>query len=115
MLYEAARTHMSETAFETYLFTAREKRWKTQNELEKLEHDISYRLSEANPACFGKYTKPLTHPIKPQDASNCKRGIQELSHFEAELKSKMTMRASLTPKELNASHGLQSKSNTVKT
>ena len=64
---------MSESSFESYLFIEREKRWKMKGNIEKLEHDVSYLLSDNNPACVGRYTKLQVHTT-PQDLNNCKRG-----------------------------------------
>ena len=76
---------MRESSFGFYLFTEREKRWKLtklKGEIEKLEHNVSYLLlSDKNPACFGRYTRPHIHPT-PKD-------IQELSSLEAEVDAKL--------------------------
>jgi len=87
-IYTVARPHMSESAFESYLFTEREKRWKLKGAIEKLEHNVSYLLSDKNPACFGQYTTPHIHPT-PKDLNNCKRGIQELSSIKADVDAKL--------------------------
>jgi len=79
---------MSESSFESYLFTEREKRWKLKGEIEKLEHNVSYLLSAKNPACFGRYTRPHIHPTR-KDLNSCKRGIQELSSLEADVDAKL--------------------------
>ena len=85
-IYEAARPHtcMSESSFGSYLFTEREKRWKLKGEFEKLEPNVSYLLSDKNPACFGRYTRPHIHPT-PKALNSCKRGIQELSSPRLEI------------------------------
>ena len=57
--------------------------------IEKLEHGVSYLLSDNNPACVGRYTRPQTHTT-PQDLNNCKRGIQKLSSLEADVDIKLS-------------------------
>ncbi|XP_001630864.2 uncharacterized protein LOC125563082 [Nematostella vectensis] len=83
-MFEAAKPHMSDCAFEEYLFKERRKRWEAKTETEKIEQKLNYILSNDNNACFGKYLGSLPC-ISPADVSNCERGVKELSCLEKAL------------------------------